>query len=86
MKSDPDATTPFSLGDSSSRGERFRILRPHAKGGLGEVHVARDEELNREVALKKIQSVHADRPESRSRFEPAPLQKRSCRKNGGVAW
>ena len=51
-----------------SAGARFRILRPHAKGGLGEVSVAHDEELNREVALKEIQADHADDPASRARF------------------
>ena len=46
----------------------LEVLRLHASGGLGEVYVARDEELNREVALKEIQAGYADDPDSRSRF------------------
>src|SRR5205823_2994627 len=67
---DPDRTlTPApSVGTSTSSGLRFRILRPHAKGGLGQVSVAHDEELHREVALKEIQEQHADNPDSRGRF------------------
>src|SRR6185312_4257420 len=65
---DPWATNVGSVGQSTSQGTRFRILRPHARGGLGEVYVARDEELRREVALKEIQAEHSDSPASRARF------------------
>ena len=32
---DPERTAALSLGAATSDGERFRILRPHARGGLG---------------------------------------------------
>jgi len=67
-EADPDATRSYSMGTPTSSGLRFRILRQHAKGGLGQVYVAHDEELHREVALKEIQERHADHPESRTRF------------------
>src|SRR5262249_48780097 len=40
---------PFSVLAS-----RYEIIRLHAKGGIGEVFIALDKELNREVALKKV--------------------------------
>jgi eukaryotic-like serine/threonine-protein kinase len=63
-----DADRTSSLGVSTSLGERFQILRPHARGGLGAVLVARDQELHREVALKQILAEFADDPTSRQRF------------------
>jgi len=61
---EPLATTPGATGDRS----RYRILRPHAGGGLGLVSVALDTELNREVAFKQIRESRADDPKSRARF------------------
>jgi hypothetical protein len=47
---------------------RYRNLHFHARGGLGEVWVAHDEEFQRPVALKRIREDHADDAESRRRF------------------
>jgi serine/threonine-protein kinase len=59
--------SPDTLGAWSSGG-RFRVLQFHARGGLGQVFVARDEELQRTVALKEIQGDYADDTDSRARF------------------
>jgi WD40 repeat protein len=65
---DSDRTASWSAGRPTSGAGRFRILRFHDRGGRGEVYVAHDEELAREVALKQIQGRYADDPEVRSRF------------------
>jgi serine/threonine protein kinase/Tfp pilus assembly protein PilF len=66
--SDPHATRPPSVGTPSVAGQRFRVLRPHATGGLGQVSVALDEELRRQVALKEIRPEQAHDSANRARF------------------
>lgn len=68
LPDDPYVTqSPPQVQSTDSR-QRFTFLRVHQKGGLGCVSVARDEELNREIALKEILPAHADNVENRNRF------------------
>ncbi len=65
-----EATLPYSAPspENTVAGLRYRVLRPHARGGLGEILVAEDLELHREVALKEIQQRFASDSQSRTRF------------------
>jgi serine/threonine-protein kinase len=63
-----DQYSTVSMEDHAGHRARFRILRPHAAGGLGIVSVALDRELNREVAIKEIREQNGDNAEARARF------------------
>jgi eukaryotic-like serine/threonine-protein kinase len=60
----------FVLGEQAKAdaSRRFRAIELHASGGLGEVFVARDEQLGRRVALKRIKPEMAEDEGSRNRF------------------
>jgi hypothetical protein len=64
-----EATATWDDPDASTDPEgRYQIVRLHDRGALGEVYVARDQQLHRIVALKRIKPAHAIDREKRARF------------------
>ncbi|MFO0902331.1 MAG: serine/threonine-protein kinase [Pirellulales bacterium] len=57
---------------------RYELQSLHAEGGLGEVFLARDRELERDVAVKRIRARLSDDPATQSRFV------REARLTGGL--
>jgi len=66
-ESNPDQTGSWDA-QGEGAGGRYRILYLHDQGGLGEVFLARDGEVNREVALKQLKEEVATDRQSRARF------------------
>lgn len=56
------------LAASAEMKPRYRILGPHKSGRMGSVFRAWDEEVGRDVAIKRIRDPHADNPGLRARF------------------
>src|SRR5262245_44937976 len=64
----PPLPTPGEPAGLPARRGQFTILRAHAQGGLGQVSLAHDEKLHRQVALKEIRPDRLDEPELHRRF------------------
>jgi serine/threonine protein kinase/Flp pilus assembly protein TadD len=57
-----------TLAPAGENRARYTLSRLHGEGGLGKVWVARDNDLNREVALKEIQAGRAIQAQTLRRF------------------
>ncbi len=68
MSSDSASNRRIEVDDVIETTQRYRIIRLLASSGFGEIYLARDESLGREVELRINGSGFANHPQMRSRF------------------
>jgi serine/threonine protein kinase len=61
-------TTAPAKTEPGRRVGRYEVIRQVGRGGMATVYLARQETINREVALKELSSFHASSPEMVQRF------------------
>src|SRR5512147_1594429 len=67
MTDQPDSKP--AVPEHSGKIGRYEIKRPLGKGAMGQVYLAHDTMLDRDVALKVMVAQIADDPELKARFE-----------------
>ena len=67
--SDPSTSPPSSPDLTGRRLGDFHLLRKLGQGGMGQVYLAKQLSLKRQVAVKILRDDHADNPTSRARFQ-----------------
>jgi serine/threonine protein kinase len=65
----PSPQTEIQPGDHRQVGSQFTMIRKLGQGGLGNVWLARDEKLNRNVAIKEMNNHALQSPKAWQRFD-----------------
>jgi tRNA A-37 threonylcarbamoyl transferase component Bud32 len=65
----PGEPPPADPTQAAAERARFRIVHLQAQGGTGELYLARDDQLDRDVALKQLRAAFADDDSHRMRIE-----------------